>query len=234
MRKLALPIIAALTLTACGTDSQDNVTVMTTVTDAADAPAGEAPDETAEPAEEEDEEEDEGASISGDDECANPDATIEDSGLYDNMTTLSTQWGDFNSLPTDSENGFVFLFKPAWVEDHFDPCLPLSWAVLGGSWGDERGPGGTGGSGAVFTAFFHYDKLISDPAPSPSEEVMEAYRIDDTTIRVIHGRATGPRAFGINETYSVDHVWRDGRLVAEGADAAAYEAYAAETGNLAP
>ncbi|MDO5668376.1 MAG: LppP/LprE family lipoprotein [Corynebacterium sp.] len=228
MKRLALPLIAALALTACSGGSQDNVTVMTTVNDAAEAPAGEsaAPEATAgeSPAPE---------TTAEGDECANPDATIEDSGLYDNARTLTTQWGEYTAIPTDWSD-FLFVFRPEGVNDFFDPCLPLSWAVIGGANGDERGPAGTGASVAAVVVFFHYDQLITDPVPSEITSIEDSSRIDDNTVQVLHGHAGRTTAEGVTEVFVVDHTWRDGRLVAEGPDAARYEAVAAETANLRP
>lgn len=59
-------------------------------------------------------------------------------------------------------------------------------------------------------------------------------RLGDTTVQVIHGHAGRSTAEGVTEIFVVDHVWRDGRLVTEGPDAARYEAVAAETVNLTP
>ncbi|GAB3698038.1 LppP/LprE family lipoprotein [Corynebacterium nasicanis] len=209
MRKLALPLIAVLTLSACSDDRQDVVTVMTTVSEA-------------------------GAETTSEGEgCANPDATLEDTGLYDNMTIVPSPIGDHKALPTD-DGDYLFTFTDNKISDFFDPCQPLSWVVIGGMWGDESGPGGTGASSTAVTVFFHYDELITDPLPSSSKQIMESYRVDDNTIRVIHGQAARSTAEGITDLYNIDHVWRDGQLVTEGADAAAYEAYAAETTNLRP
>lgn len=211
MKKIALPLLAAVCLGACTSPETKEVTVLTTVTEtAAAAPQSEA------------------------EECANPDARIEDTALFTASQTVPFHGTDLIGVPTDFAD-FLFLFSPADMESNFDPCLPLSWAVLHGSNGDaERGPAGTGASIADVVVFFHYDELITDPAPSEIRSIEDVTRLDDTSVQVIHGHAGRSTAEGVTETFVVDHVWRDGRLVAEGPDAARYEAVAAETVNLTP
>lgn len=211
MTKIALPLLAALSLGACTSPGPDKVTVLTTVTETAAAAPQSEPEE-----------------------CANPDARIEDTALFTSSQTVPFHGTDLIGVPTDF-SGFLFLFSPDNMRNNFDPCLPLSWAVLHGSNGDaERGPAGTGSSIADVVVFFHYDELITDPAPSEIRSIEDVTRLGDTTVQVIHGHAGRSTAEGVTEIYVVDHAWRDGRLVTEGPDAARYETVAAETVNLTP
>lgn len=159
-------------------------------------------------------------------DCVRPDATLAETGLYDHARTVRLTLGgeggeevDLETLPTDTGDT-VYFFSVR--EDHFDPCLPLSWVILAGDNGDEIGPRGLAASQAEVPVFFHFDRVITDPAPAEETRVMESRRLDDSTVEITHGYTTRSTAEGVTETPVLQHAWRDGHLLVEGPDAARY------------
>lgn len=208
MRTRLLPVLLVLPLAACagdgaggGADGGSNgdgsiATVTTTVTAEAETPETDVSD------------------------CDRPDATLGDTGLYDNFRTFPTSIGDLDALPTDTgDTWFYFQLK----EHHFDPCLPLSWVILTGSNGDETGPRGLTAAHADVPVFFHHHRVITDPAPVEETQVVSSRRIDDRTVEITHGYATRSTAEGVTETAVIEHGWLHMRLQSGGEGHRLYE-----------
>ncbi|MCX7543741.1 LppP/LprE family lipoprotein [Corynebacterium sp. P5848] len=102
-------------------------------------------------------------------------------------STAQNPLSEVDSLPIVSSGGQQFSFTI--TEDHFDPCAPLSWAVLAGGVG-------TGNSQRQGVVFFRAGRTIADPAPLMEEKVIGVTPLGTDSVKVSYGVLDGPRAAG--------------------------------------
>ncbi len=144
---------------------------------------------------------------------------------FDLAETSFGRYVPLHFVPTGMSNVW-FNFEV--VDNHFDPCLPLSWITLSGANGDHLQPEGNRASAAASVIFFHYDTPVTTPPPVQFHQIRAAERLSADSISITYGHAGGATAHGMTETFTVTHTWSGTGPVTAGPDAAAYEAAAAQ------
>lgn len=98
-------------------------------------------------------------------------------------------------------DGTDYNYWIADIENHYDPCAPVSWIIFRGSLGDERGPAGTGASITDGIAFYINGKPDGEMRTFTSIENVALASPD--TVVMTWGERTGATAEGITAHYSV-------------------------------
>lgn len=113
-------------------------------------------------------------------------------------------------------DGTDYNFWIVDIENHYDPCAPVSWIIFRGSLGDERGPAGTGASITDGIAFYIDGK--------PDGEMRTFTRVENVeltgpnTVAMTWGERTGATAEGITAHYSATLEADPGGIQAIGGD----------------
>ncbi|UIZ92592.1 hypothetical protein JZY91_01965 [Corynebacterium sp. CNCTC7651] len=98
-------------------------------------------------------------------------------------------------------DGTDYNYWIADIENHYDPCAPVSWIIFRGSLGDERGPAGTGASITDGIAFYINGKPDGEMRTFTSIENVAL--AGPNTVIMTWGERTGATAEGITAHYSV-------------------------------
>ena len=141
-------------------------------------------------------------------------APVKDDCAHPTLGLSETALGHFipgAGIFTDAAHTEMIFFIED-IDNQFDPCAELSWALLGGGLGDIQGPAGTGSSIAQSIVFFHEDQMITDPAPGVLGDVMGIERVSDSEVLVTIGIPGATTAKGIVGTRDVPVSWTDGQL----------------------
>lgn len=139
------------------------------------------------------------------------------------LDLTETPFGRYTPLRVVDTGVSNVWFNFEIVDNHFDPCRPLSWVTLSGANGDRSQPEGGPATVAEAVVFFHHDAPVTDPPPVQFREIESVERTADNTVEVIYGHAGGANAQGVTETFTVTHTWDANRMVTGGPDAAVYE-----------
>lgn len=113
-------------------------------------------------------------------------------------------------------DGTDYNYWIADIENHYDPCAPVSWIIFRGSLGDERGPAGTGASITDGIAFYINGKPDGEMRTFTSIENVALAGPD--TVVMTWGERTGATAEGITAHYSATLEADPGGIQAIGGD----------------
>ena len=81
------------------------------------------------------------------------------------------------------------------MDDHFDPCAPLSWSIVGAN-------SATGSSIRQGVVFFTEGQIVTEPLPLFQEAISTVVAQDPRTATVTYEVVDGPRAAGKTTTHS--------------------------------
>ncbi|AQQ14517.1 hypothetical protein CGLAU_02660 [Corynebacterium glaucum] len=143
----------------------------------------------------------------------------------------TTPAGDCTTPPTDPRQQYATGTAPGrmpaenhtdtnyWIEDienHYDPCAPLSWITFRGSLGREDGPAGTGASISDGLALYVNGQPDGEMRLFTKVESIEM--LDDGQVRLTWGERGGATAAGITDHYTVDLTAQSGTVQAVAGD----------------
>lgn len=106
-----------------------------------------------------------------------------------------------------------------WIEDidnHYDPCAPLSWITFRGSLGHEDRTAGTAASITDGLALYVDGQPAGDMRAFTEVENVEL--VDPTTLRLSWGERGGATAEGITDHFTVDLTAANGTVQAVAGD----------------
>ena len=139
--------------------------------------------------------------------------------------------GDCTTPPTDPRQQYATGTAPGrmpaenhtdtnyWIEDienHYDPCAPLSSITFRGSLGREDGPAGTGASISDGLALYVNGQPDGEMRLFTKVESIEM--LDDGQVRLTWGERGGATAAGITDHYTVDLTAQNGTVQAVAGD----------------
>lgn len=106
---------------------------------------------------------------------------------------------------------YQFWIGEGGVENHYDPCAPVSWIIFRGGLGSTDGPAYTGASVTDGIAFYIHGEPVQDMTLFTRIEDVTAN--PDGTVDFTWGERTRSTAEGITAHYTVTLQPRDGAMV---------------------
>ena len=184
---------------------------------------------------------------------AAPEAASETPTVTEVITTTSTQAPPETASPPDDtcanlpkdprkqyETGTAPGRMPAadgsdynfWIDNidnHYDPCAPLSWIVFDGQLGDVNGPAGTAGSITDGVAFYSYGKPQIDMHIFGRVDSIQL--VEDKVLEFTWSERTRSTAEGFTAQYTVRIQTQSGGIAAtEGNVAEFYQRWSDRSG----
>lgn len=114
-------------------------------------------------------------------------------------------------MPAEDWEDYNFWIGQAGVENHYDPCAPVSWIIFRGGLGSTGGPAHTGASMTNGIAFYVNGEPVDEMTLFTSVENVEEN--SDGTVEFTWGERTRSTAEGITAYFTVILAPRDGAMV---------------------
>ena len=150
------------------------------------------------------------------------------------------------SLPTDPRQQYATGTAPGrmpaadsqsdmnyWIEDienHYDPCAPISWITFRGSLGDGARPAGTGASISDGLALYVDGQPAGDMRLFTAVESIEL--LNDGQLRLSWGERGEATAAGITDHYTVDLAAQGGAVQPVAGDVEQFNQFWNQSGYL--
>ena len=150
------------------------------------------------------------------------------------------------SLPTDPRQQYATGTAPGrmpaadsqsdmnyWIEDienHYDPCAPISWITFRGSLGDGARPAGTGASISDGLALYVDGQPAGDMRLFTAVESIEL--LSDGQLRLSWGERGEATAAGITDHYTVDLAAQGGAVQPVAGDVEQFNQFWNQSGYL--
>ena len=106
------------------------------------------------------------------------------------------------------------------IENHYDPCAPISWIIFRGGLGDAERPAHTGASMTDGIAFYVHGEPVDEMTLFTRVEEVTAN--PDGTVTFIWGERTRSTAEGITAHFTATLEPRDGAMVPMSGNAAEF------------
>lgn len=114
-------------------------------------------------------------------------------------------------MPAENWDDYNFWIGNRGIENHYDPCAPISWIIFRGGLGDADHPAQTGASMTNGIAFYINGEPVDEMTLFTQVEDVTAN--SDGTVDFTWGERTRSTAEGITAHYTVTLETRDGTVV---------------------